>query len=188
MNEHRTFSRRALLGAGFVGAVGGSLLAANLDDETARRLVAVAILVAALVALVREPPAWLRHDVFGAALGFLVGVLLAAFAVGGPLVAAWLLTRSRDRAVIKGTLAVYFGAIDGLSFLGRATVGALGPDLPHLLLLYALPTAAGFLVGRSLAGRLSFPVWHRISGGGLVAIAAVGFVQTVWAFLPEFSK
>jgi uncharacterized membrane protein YfcA len=144
----------------------------------------VAILVAALVALVREPPAWLRHDAFGALMGFVVGVLLAAFAVGGPLVAAWLLARSRDRAVIKGTLAIYFGAIDALSFAGRAAVGALGPDLPQLLLLFALPTIAGFLAGRALTGRLSFTLWHRISGSGLVVIAATGFLQTVWAFLP----
>ncbi len=172
---------RLLLVMGAAGALCGSLLAVHLDDQTSKQVVALAIFLAACVAMIRRPPAWLRHTAFGAGIAFLVGGLLAAFAVGGPLIAAWLLARSSDRRLVKGTLAVFFGAVDALSLLARGIVGALGPDLPDHIAVYALPTFAGFALGRALSSRMGFETWRRISTGGLLAIAAAGLIQTVLA-------
>jgi len=179
---------RPLLVMGLLGAICGSLAAARLDDQTAKVLVAAAIFVAACVAMVREPPHWLRHRAFGAAIAFVVGILLAAFAVGGPLIAAWLLARSTDRRTLKGTLAVFFGVIDASSLLGRGMLGGVGHDLVELLMLYTLPTLAGFAAGRFLAGRLGFETWRRISSGGLMAIAVTGLLQTLFALRHAFPK
>ena len=167
-----------LLAMGFAGALCGSLIAAGLDDETARVLVAVTIFVAACVALVREPPPWLRHRSIGAGLAFVVGVLLAAFAVGGPLIAAWLLAGGRDRRTIKGTLAVFFGAVDALSLAGRAMVGAIDPGVVGLLATYMGPTLAGYAAGRLLSARIGFDGWRRLASGGLLAVAVAGLIQT----------
>ncbi|AWU96371.1 sulfite exporter TauE/SafE family protein [Azospirillum ramasamyi] len=167
-----------LLAMGFAGALCGSLIAAGLDDETARVLVAVTIFVAACVALVREPPPWLRHRAIGAGLAFVVGVLLAAFAVGGPLIAAWLLAGGRDRRTIKGTLAVFFGAVDALSLAGRAMVGAIDPGVVGLLATYMGPTLAGYAAGRLLSARIGFDGWRRLASGGLLAVAVAGLIQT----------
>lgn len=177
---------RLLLAMGLLGAVFGSLVAVRLDDETAKVLVAAAIFVAACVAMVHEPPHWLRHAGFGAAIAFVVGVLLAAFAVGGPLIAAWLLARSTDRRTLKGTLAVFFGVIDASSLVGRSILGAVGPELIGLLMIYTIPTLTGFAVGRFLAGRLSFEIWRRLSSGGLMAIAVTGLVQTLFVLRHQF--
>ena len=166
-----------LLAMGFAGALCGSLIAAGLDDETARVLVAVTIFVAACVALVREPPPWLRHRAIGAGLAFVVGVLLAAFAVGGPLIAAWLLAGGRDRRTIKGTLAVFFGAVDALSLAGRAMVGAIDPGVVGLLATYMGPTLAGYAAGRLLSARIGFDGWRRLASGGLLAVAVAGLIQ-----------
>lgn len=170
---------RLLLAMGFAGALCGSVVAAGLDDGTAKLLVAVTIFAAACVALVREPPSWLRHRGIGAAIAFVVGVLLAAFAVGGPLIAAWLLAGGRDRRTIKGTLAVFFGAVDALSLAGRGLVGAIDPGVVGLLAAYTAPTLAGFAAGRLLAARLSFDGWRRLASGGLLAVAVAGLIQTV---------
>ncbi|MBY6261241.1 sulfite exporter TauE/SafE family protein [Azospirillum sp. 412522] len=167
-----------LLAMGFAGALCGSLIAAGLDDGTSRVLIAATVFVAACVALVREPPHWLRHRAIGAGIAFAVGVLLAAFAVGGPLIAAWLLAGGRDRRTIKGTLAVFFGAVDALSLAGRAMVGAIDPGVVGLLAAYTAPTLAGFAAGRLLAARLSFDGWRRLASGGLVAVAVAGLIQT----------
>ena len=167
-----------LLAMGFAGALCGSLIAAGLDDETARVLVAVTIFVAACVALGREPPPWLRHRAIGAGLAFVVGVLLAAFAVGGPLIAAWLLAGGRDRRTIKGTLAVFFGAVDALSLAGRAMVGAIDPGVVGLLATYMGPTLAGYAAGRLLSARIGFDGWRRLASGGLLAVAVAGLIQT----------
>lgn len=168
---------RRLLAAGLLGALAGGLLATALDAEAAHRLAAGAIFVGACVALVRDPPRWLHHVGIGIAIAFVVGVLLASVAVGGPLIAAWLLTRSRDRATLTGTLAVFFGAVDGLGLMARLALGAIGPDVPATLGLLALPTLAGFALGRSVAARLDFETWRRLSSGGLMAIAAGGLAQ-----------
>lgn len=178
---------RLLLAAGFAGALCGSLVAASLDEGTSRVLVAVTVFAAACVALVREPPAWLRHRAIGAGIAFVVGVLLAAFAVGGPLIAAWLLAGGRDRRTIKGTLAVFFGAVDALSLAGRGLVGAIDPGVVGLLAAYAAPTLAGFAAGRLLATRLSFDSWRRLASGGLVAVAVAGLIQTLYALGRSFT-
>lgn len=167
-----------LLAMGFAGALCGSLVAASLDEGTSRLLVAVTIFVAACVALVREPPPWLRHRAIGGAIAFTVGVLLAAFAVGGPLIAAWLLAGGRDRRTIKGTLAVFFGAVDALSLAGRAMVGAIDPGVVALLATYMAPTLAGFAAGRLLSTRLGIEGWRRLASGGLFAVAVAGLIQT----------
>jgi uncharacterized protein len=172
---------RMLLAMGFLGALGGTLLVVHLDAETSKQLVAGAVFLAACLAMVRHPPHWLRHTALGAVIACVVGALLAAFAVGGPLVAAWLLARGSDQRMLKGTLAVFFGAVDAVSLLARALLGGLGPDLPGHLALYGLPTCAGFALGRALSTRISFETWRRLSAGGLVAIAAAGLVQTVLA-------
>ncbi|QTL02402.1 sulfite exporter TauE/SafE family protein [Aquabacter sp. L1I39] len=172
---------RMLLVMGFFGALGGTLLAVQLDAETAKQLVAVAVFLAACLAMVRHPPHWLRHTVLGALIACVVGALLAAFAVGGPLIAAWLLARGSDQRMLKGTLAVFFGAVDAISLLARAMLGGLGPDLPAHLAQFGLPTCAGFALGRALSTRISSEAWRRLSAGGLVAIAAAGLVQTVLA-------
>ncbi|WP_207459257.1 sulfite exporter TauE/SafE family protein [Azospirillum sp. SYSU D00513] len=178
---------RLLLGMGFAGALCGSLLAASLDAETSRALVAVTVFGAACVALVREPPPWLRHRSIGAGIAFVVGVLLAAFAVGGPLIAAWLLAGGRDRRTIKGTLAVFFGAVDALSLAGRGLVGAIDPAVLGLLAAYTAPTLAGFAAGRLLAARLSADSWRRVASGGLVAVAAASLAQAAFTLGHSFN-
>ncbi|MBP2301865.1 sulfite exporter TauE/SafE family protein [Azospirillum picis] len=177
---------RRLLAGGFAGALCGSLLAVQLDEATSKLLVAVAIFAAACVALVRRPPSWLAHRSFGAVIAFVVGGLLAAFAVGGPLMAAWLLAGGRDRRTIKGTLAVFFGAVDALSLVGRGLLGALDAEVIGLLAAFTLPTLAGFAAGRLLASRLGFDAWRRLASGGLLAVAIGGLIQAGFALKVGF--
>ncbi|SON56817.1 Sulfite exporter TauE/SafE [Hartmannibacter diazotrophicus] len=167
-----------LLAAGFAGAIVGGTLSGFLDEATARMLIAAVVLVAALVALVREPPAFLASRGFGVAIGFVVGVALGAFGVGGPLIAAWILAGGTKRQAVRGTLAVFFGAVDLFGIATHAALGHIGSEL-FTLLLFCLPlTLAGYGIGYVVHKRLSPAAWHRISTGGLVAIALVGAIQT----------
>lgn len=170
-----------LLGAGLVGALCGGFLAAHLDKTTARIMVATVVMLAALVALVHNPPAWLANRVIGSAVGFAVGLLLSAFAVGGPLAAAWLLAGGSQRSDVRGTLAVFFGAIDLIALASRLTVDTMDPALPGLLVTYAPLTLGGFFVGHVASRHLSPQAWHRVSYGGLVLITVVGLIQAVYS-------
>jgi uncharacterized protein len=174
---------RRLLLAGLCGALCGSFLVPYLADDLARLLVSATIVLAACTALVHQPPAWLANRMLGLVIGFVVGVLLSAFAVGGPLIAAWLLAGGTRREMMRGTLAVFFGVVDLFTLASRAYLGGLGGDLPHLLLLYSPLTLAGFGLGYFLSHRLPPEVWTRVSAIGLVIIAAVGFIQTLYTLV-----
>lgn len=172
---------RIIVAAGLVGTLCGSFLAAHLDGDLARVLISATIVLAACTALIHQPPAWLAHKGLGVLLAFVTGILLSAFAVGGPLIAAWLLAGGVKRDYMRGSLAVYFGVCDLFTLLGRASMGAIDSHLSWMLLIYAPLTLTGFLGGYWLSHKLPASVWDRVAGIGLVIIAIVGFIQTIYA-------
>lgn len=172
---------RILLLSGLCGALCGGWLAAHLDQNAARVMVAGFVMLAACVALIRNPPRWLANRSFGLGFGFAVGLLLSAFAVGGPLAAAWLLAGGTQRFHIRGTLAVFFGAIDLISLVSRMIFGAVDARLFALLIFYCPMTLIGFGVGNVVSRRVTPAAWHRISSGGLVLIAVIGLCQAISA-------
>lgn len=168
-----------LLGIGALGAAAGVALAGALDAETARLAVSLVVAAAALIAMMRRPPAWLAGGGAGLAAAALTGVLLAAFAVGGPVIAAWVLASGAAPARARANLAVFFGAVDGLSLLIRIGAG-LVPAEALAPMAVALPlTLLGYGGGRWAFRRLSVPAWRRVSALGLLGIAIGGGVQAL---------
>lgn len=172
---------RTLLLSGLAGALCGGWLATQLDQNTARAMVAGFVMLAACVALVRNPPGWLASRPLGLCFGFFVGLLLSAFAVGGPLAAAWLLAGGTQRLKVRGTLAVFFGAIDFVSLISRLAFGGIDTRLLDLLIFYCPLTLIGFGVGYVISRRVTPSAWHRISSVGLVLIAVIGLCQALYA-------
>ena len=172
---------RLLIIAGICGALCGSIIASHLEGDLARILVSATIVLAACTALIHKPPAWLAHRGLGLLIGFVTGILLSAFAVGGPLIAAWLLAGGVRRDHMRGTLAVFFGLVDLFTLASRAYMGAIDAELLRLLMIYCPMTLAGFGVGYFLSHRLPAQVWERVSAIGLVIIAVVGLLQTIYA-------
>lgn len=171
-----------LLGCGFLGAISGGLLSGFMDATTTKLIVAGVVCLSALLGMVHNPPRWIAHRALGASAAFAVGVLLAAFAVGGPLIAVWLLAGGTRRETTLGTLAVFFGAVDLFSIASRLSLGQFDSDLP-LMLLYTLPlTLVGYGIGYLIGGRLSLPLWRRVSSVGLILIAIAGAIQTLATF------
>jgi len=171
---------RQLLAAGFVGALVGGLLVGAISDDAARVIVSAIVLVSALVALIHHPPAWLSHRGLGAAIAFLTGAVLSAFAVGGPLIAAWLLAGGVSKDRVRGTLAVFFGAVDLFSVLSRAALGGVSGHALSLEVFFLPLTLAGYGIGLLLARRMSPASWQRISAWGLMLIALAGAAQTLY--------
>ena len=183
---------RFLLVFGFFGATSGGFLASFLDEATTRLVIAIVVFAAAIVALIHEPPQWLAGKFIGAVTSFFVGVLLAAFAVGGPLVAVWLLAGGTRRETTRGTLAVFFGAVDLFSIISRASLGQVDSQLPILALTYLPMTIAGYYLGHFIGPKLSRTAWQRVCAGGLLLIALAGafkaFQMIVSGHAPVFLK
>ena len=169
---------RTLLVAGCAGAFCGGYLVGYIDESTTKLMISGVVFIAALVAMIHEPPRWLSHHWLGIGCGFIVGGLLAAFAVGGPLVAAWLLAGGTRRETTRGTLAVFFGAVDLFSIISRALLGQIGEGLPHLVMIYLPITLAGYAIGHRIGPKLGPTAWRRVSAGGLLLIAIAGAIQT----------
>ncbi len=172
-----------LVVTGLIGAPLGSVLAGFLDPTTAKVFVSVAVAIAAMVALLPRPPVWLAARPFGIAIGLVVGVMLGAFAVGGPLIAAWLLAGGTEARRVRGTLAIYFGVVDAMSLTSRALLGELGAEFGLMLAYAALPTFAGFGGGLLLSHRLSPETWRRIAAFSLTLIAVAGLLQALRALM-----
>ena len=168
-----------LLVSGFVGALMGGFLAGQMDETTTKLLVALIVCLSALIAMVKKPPQWLAHPLLGIAAGLVVGILLAAFAVGGPLVAVWLLAGGTKREYTLGTLAVFFGAVDLFGLISRFALGQVDHGLWELL-IWALPlTLVGYAIGHFVGIRLEATQWRRVSAIGLILIAIGGAAQTL---------
>jgi uncharacterized protein len=133
----------------------------------------VVVFGAALVAMIHEPPRWLSGKVIGAITSLVVGLLLATFAVGGPLIAVWLLAGGTRRETTRGTLAIFFGAVDLFSILSRLSLGQIDPQLPLQALAYLPVTIAGYYLGHFIGPKLSHKAWVRVGAGGLILIAVV---------------
>lgn len=167
-----------LLSFGLFGAVLGPYVAFALDDQTIRIVTNLAIAVAALVAMLHHPPKWMGHFVIGALLACSVGILMSGFAVGGPLVAAWLLAGGTQDARVRNTLAI---------ILGRSMCWDLSPALLRAccpMISSHLFAVAGDCHDRLFPGRddLSPDVgntWRRVCAISLVLIAIIGFAQTI---------
>ena len=168
-----------LLLSGFVGALLGGFIAGLMDETTTKLLVAITVCLSALLAMISKPPKWIAHPMLGVAAGFMVGVLLATFAVGGPLIAVWLLAGGTDRKYTLGTLAIFFGAVDAFGLISRFMLGQIAPDLPEQLLWSVPLTLVGYGLGHWIGLRLDAAMWRRVSAVGLIIIALAGAIQTL---------
>ena len=180
--KHGAIDRKVtpmLLLTGFIGALGGSFLASYMDETTIKLALSVVVCLSALLAMVHEPPRWLGHPILGIVAGLLVGLLMASFAVGGPLLAIWLLAGGTRREYSHGTLAVFFGAVDLFALISRIILGQIDPGLPVLLLTYMPLTLLGYAAGHWIGLRLDHVTWRRVAATGLILIAVIGAAQTI---------
>jgi uncharacterized membrane protein YfcA len=167
-----------LLGFGLVGAVFGPFASEHMSPGMAQLATSATVGIAALVAMVRHPPRWAGSTVTGALAAFVTGMVVTAFAVGGPLAAVWLLAGGTREDKVRSTLALFFGAIDLTGLIMRYQLGILPPGFLSWVLPGLVLALIGYLPGERLYRRLAPLTWRRFSAAGLVAIAVAGGIQT----------
>ena len=171
-----------LLFFGLIGGIVGPLVASHLSDPMARTVTNAAVGVAALAALLKTPPRWIGSVWIGVGVAAGVGVLMAGFAVGGPLAAAWLLAGGADVGKVRSTLALYFGTIDAVGLIARYSYGMVPPSFTDLLLPLLVIAVIAYFPGEYLYRRMAPLVWRRVCAVSLVLIAVGGGAQSILAF------
>ena len=132
-------------GAGLLGVPIGVFILTSADPGGLRIGISVLVIVLTLITTLnfrREVP--FAH-VVGPMAGFVVGVVLPSFGVGGPLIALFLLTRNWSRQAVRASMAFYLLAIDIVSVLGYGVAGLYTQERLLLILIVIVPVCWGLV-------------------------------------------
>ena len=104
--------------AGLVGVPVGILILR--DADTAILRIAIALLIIALTLLAAFNRRWTlpNSTPVGLGTGFVVSMIVNAFGVGGALLALALLSRRMSSRALRGSLSLYFLAVEGAGVIG----------------------------------------------------------------------
>jgi len=172
-----------LCAGGAVGAIVGVLVVDLLPERAVKIGLDVAILASALAALLRVRLPGLGTAAATAAVGFVTGGVIAALAVGGPLVVAFLIAAGRAPAAIRATVTVYFGLTDGLGVASRVVLGTIPPEA-WLWALGLCPVALlGVFAGVRVFAAADPVLWKRYVALFLMAVALAGVGRAIAAAL-----
>lgn len=107
-------------------------------------------------------------------LSILSGLFMGIFCSGGPVMAAFFLEATKDKAHYLGTSQFVCSVSLAIDFLLRALNGMFTADLAGFALLGIVPTLAGLYLARGLVRRLDARMMRRII---CVVIALDGVVM-----------
>lgn len=157
--------------SGMVGAVLGVALLAAVPAGPMLAGLNVAILVSALAALLKIRARWIAHPLVAVLAGVSTGVMIGAYAVGGPLLVAWLIAARRTPAETRALLTVVFGLTDLTSLAVRLAVGVMPEGTAVAVLTLAPAMVLGILAGTQAFHRLHPETWKRGVAIFLLALA-----------------
>ena len=179
----------ALVASGLVGSFVGALLSGAIGRDLTALIMNVSLVVAASATFVRHPYAWLGGLPMGVIVGFTVAVLLAGFAVGGPLLIAWLISARMAPERARATMTIFF-FVTAISAVVLRGIASTFP-LTAVLLAVALAPAAvgGVALGKIAFRRMRTETWQRAVHGSLVVIASVGTLNVFFVLQKlEFAR
>jgi uncharacterized protein len=170
-------------GLGLAGSVVGTVLAIGMALGHAEIGLHLAVLASAVAALLDLRARFLDHAAIGAAVSFVSGALIGAFAVGGPLLLAWLLAVRRSPGEIRGTLTLMFGLADMAGLLIRLALGAFPLESLKLTGILAPAVMLGVFVGGRAFHRVDAKAWRQCVSALLALVALVGLGHAGMALL-----
>jgi uncharacterized membrane protein YfcA len=165
---------------GTLGAVTGVLLIKYLPQDAARLGLDLAVLVSSAAVIFRVRAPVLGHWGVGAVIGFVVGALIGAFAIGGSLLLAWLMTAGRTPKETRGLMTLVFGLTDTLALGLRVAFGVFPGDAAVTGLLLTPVMAAGIFAGGLVFHRAPAELWRRGVALLLILVAGMSLTHTLF--------
>lgn len=165
--------------AGVMGALTGAFVLSIADTQILR--VSTVVLIILLTALTatslnfRIPLEWL----VGPIIGFVVGIMLGALAIGGPLLVVFVLAIGWQRHAVRASLSMYL-----LFIMVAATVGYVVNKeyTTERLILVAIaiwPILIGFWIGDRIAGRLNEVLFRRAAIGVIIVTSLIVLAREI---------
>ena len=154
---------------GLVGVPIGVTVLNSVSAGSLRTGIACLILALTVMVAFNSRVSLLRQRPLGPVVGLVVGALVAATSIGGPLLALHLLSREWPRHAMRASLSFFFLLVVSTGVVGYGVAGMYTPERLTLVLVAIAPLAAGFALGGYLVGRMNEQVFRR----GVLAVIAV---------------
>ena len=169
--------------AGVIGALIGGWVLGKLDIAEYKDIFGIAVLVVIIAITVggmfKMPFSLPRASILGPVSGFLVGLFITGFGVGGPLLVLFFMSQGWGRQATRASMALYF------IFMGTAVIVSYGlndlytPARNTLLIASIVPATLAALLGDRIAKSLTDVVWRRAVVGLVLVSSAVSLVLKV---------
>ena len=167
--------------AGALGVPIGVLILKYADPNIIRIGIATLILLLAALSLKEFQGEIPYARVLGIVAGFAVGIALAAFAVGGPLIVLFLLARNLRRQSVRGAMA-FFLLVISMVGLGFYTYFELyTTERLTLIAIVLVPAFIGFALGGLLIKQMNERIFRYVVLG-IIAMSSMAVL------LPEIRK
>jgi uncharacterized membrane protein YfcA len=169
-----------ICGSALFGVVIGTLVIKNLPPDVARLGLDICVLVSAVAALLKLRSRALAHWSVAILVGTLVGAMIGAFAVGGTLLVAWLMTTDRTPKEMRALLTLAFGIADTFSIVLRVALGIFPLQALINAALLTPVMVAAILIGSLAFHRLPADLWRRGVAIMLIFIAGMSLTHTLF--------
>ena len=167
---------------GLIGALIGAYVLSTSGERVLRLSIVVFIII--LTATTALNPVGLLGKIpypkiVGGTIGFIVGVMLGALAIGGPLLVLFVIGLGWDRQRIRAFLSLFLLVIMSSATVSYIPAGLFTQERILLALVAVWPVLLGFWLGSRLAGRLNEELFRRVAIGVIVASSLAVLVREV---------
>ena len=168
-----------IVAAGALGVPLAVLILKFADPGIMRIGISLLIIVLAGTAAINFQRDFPYSKAVGILAGFVVGVVLPAFGVGGPLVTLYLLTRNWSRQSVRAAMAFYLFALDVFGISGYAVAGLYTTERLNLIAFMIMPMLLGLGLGALILRLMSERVFRYAVVSIIVLSSALVLVREV---------
>ncbi len=160
--DHLSVRETTPLGvAGLLGVPVGVLILSEASASALRISITGLILLLTLAVVFNFRGPIPRSNLVGPVVAFVVAVLLTSLGIGGPLMALFLLTRGWPPQAVRGSLALYFLAVEAAGVVGYGVAGLFTTERIALIAVVTLPVLLGFWLATRLLRGMNETVFRR---------------------------
>ena len=152
--------------AGLVGTPVGVIVLSTVSPNLLRIGISVLIMLTAIAVVTNVGTIFGKSKIIGPVMGFVVGAIIAAFGIGGPLMVLYLLARGWSSQMLRASMSFFFLINMSTGVVGYAVTGLYTKERVLLTLIVAVPVLIGFTLGGLLLKRLDESTFRR----GVIAV------------------
>ncbi|MCH8827015.1 MAG: sulfite exporter TauE/SafE family protein [Chloroflexi bacterium] len=169
--------------AGFWGIPVGVFFLSSANVSLLRISTATLIILLTLLVAFNVRWAMPRNRAAGMWIGFAAGVMLTASGVGGALMVLAMLAKDLQRQALRGSLALYFLAVEGVAVAGYGVAGLYTTERIVLTLAVTVPVILGFVLATAIGRRMNERVFRRLVIGTVIVTSLVVLAREISGFL-----